>query len=305
MAVNPDLFGNVLEFPDPDAQVRFAGLVGIDATKQRLVQEAVYLLDPDAITQWSTKHHGSVIKAASELIGRTPLIVLAGDVGTGKTELAESFLDPVARAIKGGGTLYSLSLSARGHGAVGEMTSLISAAFATVRDAGRSAQRGKHVVVLLIDEGDALAQSREMAQMHHEDRAGVNALIRGVDDLRRERLPVLTILCTNRPDALDPALRRRAAASFTMERPNDAQRLALLSDLLGDLRLSAADLQHLVAVTGPTETRTYGMTFSDIRQRLLPEAVLHVMPDAPLTAAAIITVATKLEPTRPFTGAVR
>jgi hypothetical protein len=30
-----------------------------------------------------------------------------------------------------------------------------------------------------VDEGDALAQSRDLAQMHHEDRAGVNALIRG------------------------------------------------------------------------------------------------------------------------------
>jgi AAA+ superfamily predicted ATPase len=303
VAVNPELFGNVFEFPDPAAQERFAGLVGIEATKERLVQEAVYLLDPDAIAAWSRKHHGTVVRAATELTGRTPLIVLAGDVGTGKTELAESFLDPVSRIIKGSGTLYSLSLSARGRGAVGEMTNLISQAFGAVRDAGRAAKDRKRVVALLIDEGDALAQSRELAQMHHEDRAGVNALIRGVDDLRRERLPVLTILCTNRPDAVDPALKRRAAATFALERPNDEQRRALLDALLEDLHLSTPDLDHLVAVTGPNESRTYGMTYSDIRQRLLPEAVLHVMPDAPLTASAIIEVAMKLEPTRPFTEA--
>jgi AAA+ superfamily predicted ATPase len=68
--------------------------------------------------------------------------------------------------------------------------------------------------------------------MHHEDRAGVNALIRGIDGMRTDRLPVLTILCTNRLDAIDPAVQRRAAAVEMFERPGQAQRAALLTHLL-------------------------------------------------------------------------
>jgi AAA+ superfamily predicted ATPase len=86
--------------------------------------------------------------------------------------------------------------------------------------------------VLLVDEADALAQSRELAQMHHEDRAGVNALLRGIDGIRSDRLPVLTILCTNRLDAIDPAVQRRAAAVEMFGRPGQAQRAALLTHLL-------------------------------------------------------------------------
>src|SRR5258708_8208659 len=74
--------------------------------------------------------------------------------------------------------------------------------------------------ILLIDEADSLAQSREMAQMHHEDRAGVNALIRGIDDVANAKLACLVLMCTNRLGALDPAIRRRAAALFEFARPS-------------------------------------------------------------------------------------
>ena len=67
-------------------------------------------------------------------------------------------------------------------------------------------RRGDAIVVI-IDEADAIAQSREFGQMHHEDRAGVNALIRGIDTVATERRPVLVLLCTNRLSALDPAIR--------------------------------------------------------------------------------------------------
>ena len=75
----------------------------------------------------------------------------------------------------------------------------------------------------MIDEGDALAESRATEQMHHEDRAGVNVLIRGIDRLARERLPGLVVLCTNRVDSLDPAVMRRAAVHHQFQRPTDGQ----------------------------------------------------------------------------------
>jgi len=300
-----ELFEQVLEYPDPTAQERLAKLVGIDEIKQRVVTEATLLLDDHILEQWSTRHHGGIIRATVEVTQRTPLLVFAGDVGTGKTELAESFCDAVARTMRVDITLYPLSLSARGKGAVGEMTSLLTGAFSIVRDAalkGRDSHgRVRRVAVLLVDEGDALAQSRDLAQMHHEDRAGVNALIRGIDQLRSDRLPVLTVLCTNRPDALDPAILRRAAKVFRFGRPGDEQRLALLSQLLSGCDIEPPDLDKVVALTGPRADRGYGATYSDIRQRLIPEAVLDaVARDVPVTSTRLIELAETFEPTRPF-----
>src|SRR5258708_37336141 len=135
------------------------------------------------------------------------------------------------------------------------MSTLIGSAFKIVADESRTGYRvGKpsKISVLLVDEGDALAQSRELTQMHHEDRAGVNALIKGIDNLRRHNLPVLVILCTNRLSALDPAVKRRAAYVVTLQRPDASQRHALLSELLEGVVISEDELHQLVALTGPT-----------------------------------------------------
>lgn len=305
MVTKDELFGQVLEYPDPVAAKRLSALVGIEDIIGQVIDEAVLLLDPEIVRRWSEKHHGCLLRAADEVTKRTPLLVFTGDVGTGKTELAETFGDAVARKMKLPVTLYPLSLSARGTGAVGEMTTLLTAAFSEVRQAARSAidsqGRARRGTVLLIDEGDALAQSRDLAQMHHEDRAGVNALIRGLDQLRSDRLPVLTVLCTNREEALDPALTRRAARLFRFERPSDEQRRVLLGQLLDGCAVSSPELDKLVAITGTNGSRTHGCTYSDIRQRLVPEAVLEaVANDVPLSADMVIARAERLEPTRPF-----
>jgi SpoVK/Ycf46/Vps4 family AAA+-type ATPase len=303
--VAPDLFSDVLNFPDPDAQQRYAALVGVDEVKQRLVSEAGMLLDRQLVNSWSERHYGSLIPAATELSGRPPLIILAGDMGTGKTELAETFVDAVARSMRVEGTLYALSLAARGEGAVGQMSTLIGNAFKTVANESRVGYRaGKvsKISVLLVDEGDALAQSRESAQMHHEDRAGVNALIKGIDGLRHDSLSVLVVLCTNRLSALDPAVRRRAAYIVTLNRPNEAQRQALLSHLLEGVALNSDELNHLVALTGPVDGRGFGYTYSDLRQRVVPEAViLGVTHNVPLSYTVLAEAIKRVPPTRPFT----
>lgn len=140
------IFEEVKEFPDTAAARRFASLVGLDAMKERLLKEARLLLDPESLAAWSVKHHRQKIRIADFFRDRPPLFLFAGDVGTGKTALAESFGDAIAREANINVTLYSLSLNARGNGAVGEMTSLIAAAFAEVRDAAKkaSSRGGKH-----------------------------------------------------------------------------------------------------------------------------------------------------------------
>ncbi|HEU5377855.1 MAG TPA: AAA family ATPase [Ktedonobacteraceae bacterium] len=302
--VGTDLFSEILNFPDPDAQQRYAALIGVDEVKQRLVSEATLLLDSQRVSAWSERHHGHVIPAANELALRPPLIILAGDVGTGKTELAETFIDAVTRQMRIEGILYALSLAARGNGAVGQMSTLIGNAFQTVAEEARPGYRNgrlSRVSVLLVDEGDALAQSREFSQMHHEDRAGVNALIKGIDSLRRRNLPVLVILCTNRLSALDPAVKRRAAYTVTLQRPDDSQRRALLTKCLAGVTLSEDELNQIVVLTGHAENRDFGYTYSDIRHRLISEAVmLSMRHDVPLSHAVLVEAVKRVPPTRPF-----
>lgn len=298
------IFDKVRELPDPSAAKRFGELVGLDEIKERLLKEACLLLDPEGLALWSKKHHHKKTKIIDCFHNRAPLFIFAGDVGTGKTALAETFGDSVARQAGIGVTLYALSLNARGTGAVGEMTSLLSAAFTEVREAAKkgAARGAKHHsgIILLIDEADALAQSRELGQMHHEDRAGVNALIRGVDDLAGSNLPAIVVMCTNRLDALDPAIRRRAAVTFLFSRPNEAQRAAFLGPVLQELGFDSRQIQALVTATGQAHGRSYGYTYSDLAQRLLPGLVLAAYPSGPITFEMAKQVVEKHPPTPPF-----
>ena len=298
------IFEEVREFPDPAAARRFAALVGLDAMKERLLKEARLLFDPESLAGWSTKYHRQKIQLIDFFRDRPPLFIFAGDVGTGKTALAETFGDAVAREAEIRVALYALSLNARGTGAVGEMTTLLSKAFGEVKQAAKrsSSHSGRHRsgIVLLIDEADALAQSRELTQMHHEDRAGVNALIRGVDDLATGNIPAIVVMCTNRLAALDPAIRRRAAVTFTFSRPNDEQRAAFLEPVLQELGFSPQQIHSVVAATGITNGRHYGYTYSDLAQRLLPGLLFAAYPDQPITFDLAKEVIAKHPPTPPF-----
>lgn len=300
---NEHLFDEVIELPDPDMARQFNDLVGLDEVKSLLIKEGRLLLNPRLLDEWSHKHHGARLPAVAAFERRPPLILFSGDVGTGKTTLADSFGDAIARSERIKITVLRLSLITRGRGAVGEMTYLISSAFDEVeRRAAGGVAAGKKptaAVIFVIDEADALAESRAVEQMHHEDRAGVNALIRGIDRLTRERLPVLVVLCTNRHEAIDPAVLRRAAAYHRFARPTLEQRAHLLRAALNGV-FSDAELRKLAETMGQAEGRTYGYTFSDITQRFLPNLILEAFPDKPITFDLAVSLAHRVAPTKPF-----
>ena len=300
-----ELFERRTTFPDIDPQARFARLVGLDDRKNRLAKVIGLLINPGGLAEWAKKHHPEAQVLLDTVFRRPPLVVLAGDVGSGKTELAETIGDAVARREKIDITLLPLSLSTRGQGRVGEMTQLLSAAFdytiaeATKFKSGSGKTRGG--VILLVDEADALAQSREAAQMHHEDRAGVNAFIRGIDRVANAQLPAAILMCTNRIRALDPAVQRRAADVLSFGRPCEEQRRFVLSSRLEPIGLSHHHIDALVAATGPNPgARDYGFTFSDLTQRLLPTIVLDAYPTKAVDGARAVEIARVMLPTPPF-----
>lgn len=263
-----ELFERRIAYPDVDAQERLARLVGLDDHKARLTKILGLLVNPSGLESWAKRYHPGANGVLNAILRRPPLVVLAGDVGAGKSELAETIGDAGARQEKIDITLFAMSLSTRGQGRVGEMTQLLSAAFDhTVTEANKlkgASGGARGAVILLVDEADALAQSREAAQMHHADRAGVNAFIRGIDRIGNGRRPAAVIMCTNRLNSLDPAVRRRAADILNFARPDEAQRHAVLTDPLKQLGFSKPQIDTLVAATGAQKGRAYGFTFSDL-----------------------------------------
>lgn len=303
-----NLFDRRLSFPDLGASRRFAALVGIDDAKAQVVRALGILVNPEGLHKWSKRFHPDSPLLLGFVERRPPLIIFAGDVGTGKTELATTVGDPVARQESIDVTLLPLSLSTRGSGKVGEMTKLLSAAFdETFKAAHKLKRHGSKTggaVILLVDEADAIVQNRESSQMHHEDRAGVNAFIRGVDRLAEQQLPAAVILCTNRLSAIDPAVQRRAAATYIFERPTPEQRLSILKLPLSEVGFTKQQVDEIVDLTGPKQGCEYGFTYSDLTQRLMPSLVLDAYPDSPIVFKRALEVVAKIRPTAPFRDAI-
>ena len=298
------LFERRMSYPHPEARDRLARLVGLDDKIDRLTKTLGLLVHPGGLRLWGNEFHPGAEKLIDSVLTRPPLVILGGDVGSGKTELAETIPDAVARQEEIEIDLLPLSLSARGQGRVGEMTQLISAAFDfTVKEA-QTIERNKEgadgAVILLVDEADALAQSRETADLQHEEVSGVNAFIRGIDRLSNSRLPAAVIMCTNRYDSLDPAVTRRAAEILAFGRPGPDQRRLLLAPKLAELGFEEAEVDAIVAATGPREGQA-GFTYSDLAQRLIPAIVLDAYPDRAILPTRALVIAEEMVATPPFT----
>jgi AAA+ superfamily predicted ATPase len=299
-----ELFEQTIIFPDPDFQERYGLLVGLDDTKESLKKILGLLVNPEGIQQWADKFHPGAKTILNFVMRRPPLIILVGDVGSGKSELAYTIGDAVARQEGIGVELFPLSLSTRGQGRVGQMTQLISAAFDYTLERAKKlkSDRGKSrgAVILLVDEADALAQSRENEQMHHEDKAGVNAFIRGIDSLGNGKFPAAVIMCTNRPNALDPAIKRRAAEIVIFKRPDEKSRHLVLDGPLSELGFSKSEIAEMVKLTGAGNGFDYGFTFSDLVQRLIPALVLDAYPNNAIEPGKASTITRSILPTPPF-----
>jgi AAA+ superfamily predicted ATPase len=286
-----DLFELELELPNADIAASAKRLVGFENRYQKLHRALRLLADPEELRAWSRKHHHKELAVCAAVADRYPLVIFAGDVGTGKTVTAEGACDRLAREARKEAMLFKLSTRVRGSGKVGQMSTLLNQAFDVVaKQAGKSRQ-----AFLIIDEGDSLASTRDTAQSHHEDKVAVNTIIQKVDDLRRHSGRVLVFLCTNRAGALDPAIVRRAAVSEQFNRPTDQEREELFHMDLDGLATTDKTIRELVRLTGPRDGRP-GFTFSDLRSKLLPDALCRAFPSRALTEDDLIAAAKEALP---------
>ncbi|WP_440894273.1 AAA family ATPase [Aeromonas dhakensis] len=286
----PSIFDSEIALPNEGLFRREKTLLGFDRRYVRVHDQLRLLLNVGDLGKWNQKHHGGKLALCGLVAEQYPLVIFHGDVGTGKTAMAECIANRlVAEARSSDSMLFKLSNRVRGNGMVGEMGTLIAEAFRKVTLSAGKTRRA----ILIIDEGDSLAASRSQDHSHHEDKVAVNTLIQGIDDLRQYGGRVVVILCTNRLSVLDPALRRRATIIETFNRPTDAERQQLFEmDLVG-MGLNRSQLDELTRLTGAYD-RHPSWTYSDIRTRLYPAALAKAYPDRALSFADLSAVASTL-----------
>jgi SpoVK/Ycf46/Vps4 family AAA+-type ATPase len=274
--------------PDRTARARFDALVGIGAHKQRLIDGLVILMAHKRLETWIHRHHPKGLPLAEAIRGASPLVLLAGEVGCGKTELATTVATPLAEALKEKVLVLETPSNIRGTGMVGELSARVTEAFTQAR-----AKVGKGAGLLIIDEADDLGLSRAERQAHHEDRAGLNVLIKQVDLLAREKTRLAVLMITNRARSMDPALLRRAALTLEFTRPGPVERLHLFERLLEGSSYEASDVELLVK----RSERSVPFSFSDLTQRVARTALLESWrKDEPFGPESLLVALESVEP---------
>jgi SpoVK/Ycf46/Vps4 family AAA+-type ATPase len=220
-----------------------------------------------------------------------PLIILSGDVGCGKTELANSVATPLAKLIDRRIKCFETPSNIRGAGRVGEISNRITMAFDAIKSQLGKSEPG----ILIIDEADDLATSREQNQAHHEDRAGLNVLLKQIDSIARDGYSIVVLLITNRLSVIDPAIIRRATRTILFTRPDEDQRAKVFEHVFKGIDLSKKDVNDLVKASAPRSGVPF--SFSDLIQKAGRQAIYSAIHlDEPLSKVRYIEELNSINP---------
>ena len=262
---------------------RFSDVAGYPAVKTEISEVVDYLRDPARYHQAGARGPRGVL--------------MTGPPGTGKTLLA--------RAVAGEARVSFFSVSGSGF-----VEMFVGVGAARVRDLFEQA-RTRAPAIVFIDEIDALGTRRDHGGLvgNDEREQTLNQLLAEMDGFD-DSAGVVVLAATNRPDALDPALRRpgRFDREVTVPLPDRSERSAILASHARGKNLdpgtdfdqiaaatpgfSGADLANLIneaALTAVRAGRTIlaAADFADARDRVL----LGTRHTSPLAPAELATVA--------------
>jgi cell division protease FtsH len=204
---------------------RFTDVAGYAAVKTEISEVVDYLRDPG-------RYHRAGARGPRG-------VLMAGPPGTGKTLLA--------RAVAGEAHVPFFSVSGSGF-----VELFVGVGAARVRDLFAQA-RSRGPAIVFIDEIDALGTRRDHGGFAGSDEREqtLNQLLAEMDGFD-ESGGVVVLAATNRPDALDPALRRpgRFDREVIVPLPNRAERTAILATHARGKNLDAdTDLEEVAAAT--------------------------------------------------------
>ena len=204
---------------------RFTDVAGYPEVKTEISEVVDYLRDP-------VRYHRAGARGPRG-------VLMAGPPGTGKTLLA--------RAVAGEAHVPFLSISGSSF-----VEMFVGVGAARVRDLFQQA-RTRAPAIIFIDEIDALGARRDHGGLpgNDEREQTLNQLLAEMDGFE-DAGGVVVLAATNRPDALDPALRRpgRFDREVTVPLPNRVERRAILASHARGKQLGAGtDFDQLAAAT--------------------------------------------------------
>jgi cell division protease FtsH len=231
-------------YAEGNTGVTFNDVAGEDEAKTELEEIVEFLKQPEKYTKI-----GAVIPKG---------VLLVGPPGTGKTLLAKAI------AGEAGVPFFSISGS--------EFIELfVGVGAARVRDLFQQAKQ-KAPCIVFIDELDALGKARSSNSAlggNDEQEQTLNQLLTEMDGFEGNT-GVIIIAATNRPEVLDPALRRpgRFDRQVTVDRPDKLGREAILRVHAKKVQLgSDVDLSAIA-------TRTPGFSGADLANLINESALL-------------------------------
>lgn len=187
------------------------------------------------------------------------------------TQLTHVFHLSIPRAVAGqlGITYFQVSAPELVSGMSGESESRIRDLFKAASDMAPA--------IIFLDELDAIAPKRsEVGSSRGMETRMVAQLLTSMDNLapqnNRGNAAVLVLAATNRPDAMDPALRRagRFDKEILMGVPDEAGREAILRTMTQGMRLSG-DMDYKILAR-----KTPGYVGADVRSLAKEAAVLAI-----------------------------
>jgi SpoVK/Ycf46/Vps4 family AAA+-type ATPase len=220
------------------------------------------------------------------------VIVLAGDSGTGKTALAESLGDPLARSLGVKLCGYRMGPDPVSGGLLERALNPTSC----WEEAGIQPNPMVRGYIFIYDQHYVLGTVPMDGRRRGGDPPAVSQVLQAAETLAARGESAAVIVCVSHPSQIDPAVRRLSLEPFLLTRPDAAQREIVLRRLTDGLSMTDAELVRLVRATGPREG-TPGYTYGDLVQRLIRVAILESYPARPLTAATLVAVARRLSPT--------
>jgi cell division protease FtsH len=234
---------------------RFADVAGYTTVKTEISEVVDYLRDPG-------RYHRAGARGPRG-------VLMAGPPGTGKTLLA--------RAVAGEAHVPFFSVPGSGF-----VEMFVGVGAARVRDLFEQA-RARGPAIVFIDEIDALGARRDQGGMAGSDEREqtLNQLLAEMDGFE-DSAGVVVLAATNRPDALDPALRRpgRFDREVIVPLPDRAERAAILAAHARGKNLGPdTDLDQVAAATP-------GFSGADLANLVNEAAVTAVRDDRTTLAAA-------------------